>query len=353
MLRSIGKTCFAAAYTLADGGRRFAMATKDRLRAPFIVCYHRVVENFDYSSRHTIPSLLVSTAMLERHVDWLARRFEIVSLDDIGLHFQGDRSIRRPAAAITFDDGYSDVYHHAYPLLQRKGVPWAAFVVSGLVGTGRPQIFDRLYFQLRRMASRGVQRARVTPDESLRVMTGLLTSLPTQAIEELVATLERNTLYGEDLSQECAPMTWDMIETMHRNGVTIGSHTKSHTLLTCNSLESVRQELTESKQTLELKLRARISHFAYPDGRFNPSVVQAVRSAGYEFAYGICLCGDRSFPSLTIPRKVLWERSCLNAAGRFSPSIMNCQANWVFDAKDRCEHDHSAAGIQDTHATFS
>src|SRR5262245_10740674 len=159
MLRPIGKTCFAAAYTLLQDARHFAAPEKRETRLPFIICYHRVVEDFDQSSKHTIPSMLVSTAMLERHVDWLARRFAIVSLDDIGVHLQTVRPLRRPLAAITFDDGYSDVYHHVFPLLRRKGIPFAAFVVTGLIGTGRPQIFDRLYCQLRTIASRGVRPA--------------------------------------------------------------------------------------------------------------------------------------------------------------------------------------------------
>jgi peptidoglycan/xylan/chitin deacetylase (PgdA/CDA1 family) len=374
MLRPIGKTCFAAAYTLLQGARRFATPEKQETRSPFIICYHRVVEDFDHSSKHTIPSMLVSTAMLERHVDWLARRFEIVSLDDIGAHLHTDRRLRRPQAAITFDDGYGDVYHHAFPLLRRKGVPFSAFVVTGLIGTGRPQIFDRLYCQLRTIASRGIHPATaatnalrsigviapafnppgvLTADESFQVMTTLLKTLPAVTIDQLISTLERNSSCGPELLRDCLPMTWEMIETMHRNGVTIGSHTKSHTLLTSETLDSVQKELTESKQILETNLGAEIGHFAYPDGRFNSPTVQAVRAAGYRFAYSICRRADRLFPSLTIPRKVLWERSCINAVGRFSSSIMNCQANWVFDAKDRCEHDHSARDVKDTNAALN
>jgi peptidoglycan/xylan/chitin deacetylase (PgdA/CDA1 family) len=373
MFRSISKTCFAAAYTLADAGRRFITVSNAATRMPFIVCYHRAVEDFDRSSRNTIPSMLVSTSMLERHVDWLAKRFSIVSVDEIAQHLQSGRAFPRPAAAVTFDDGYSDVYHHAYPLLQRKGIPWAVFVVTGLVGTGTPQIFDRLHLLLRAADSRGIPPARAvsvaleslgmrlpdlnsaTPSQNdcFRVMTMLLTSLPARIIEELIAVLERRVpMYKEDL-RECAPLTWDMIGTMHRNGVTIGSHTKSHTLLTTETLNVARRELAESKQALEVKLQTRINHFAYPDGRFNPLVVQAVKSAGYGFGYSICLHRDPHLPLLTIPRKVLWERSCMNALGRFSSSIMHCQAHWFFDTKDRCQHDHSTVRSGDVNAKLN
>src|SRR4029453_14050245 len=124
--------------------------------SPFIVCYHRVVEKFERSVRYAIPSMLISTPMLERHIDWRAEVFSIVSVDEIGNYFENPRACSKPLAAITFDDGYSDVYHHAYPLLQRKGCPGAVFVVTGLVSTGRAQVFDRLYNSLQYMHVREV-----------------------------------------------------------------------------------------------------------------------------------------------------------------------------------------------------
>src|SRR5579883_2750261 len=153
ILRSLGKTCFAAAYSATQTVYGLTNRAMTSPSMPFIVCYHRVVENFVRSAATSIPSMLISVKMLERHIDWLAKRFAIVSLDDIGRHLQTPGSFRRPLAAITFDDGYGDVYEHAMPLLQRKGVPAAVFVVSDLVGTGKPQVFDRLYILLRTLQS--------------------------------------------------------------------------------------------------------------------------------------------------------------------------------------------------------
>ena len=131
-----------------------------------------------------------------------------------------------------------------------------------------------------------------------------------------------------------------MINEMHRSGMTIGSHTHSHRLLTTEAIDAARTELIESKRALESRLGESVKHFAYPDGRFNPAVVDAVSKAGYAFAYSICNMRSEKSPLLTIPRKVLWERACLNVFGKFSPAVMNCQANWAFDMRRRCEHDH-------------
>src|SRR5437870_849442 len=203
MLRSIAKTCVACAYTWSGKARVGTVGRHTAPRAPFIVCYHRVVENFNRSRGGAIPSMLISKAMLERHIDWLAKRFSFLSLDEIGCRLAANEPFLKPAAAITFDDGYSDVYHHAYPLLQRKGIPSAVFVVTGLIGTGRPQIFDRFYLLLRllyihgvpladtvanALRSRGFDAAAVecvrrTENEPFRVMTAVLSALPQDQIE--------------------------------------------------------------------------------------------------------------------------------------------------------------------------
>ena len=372
ILRSVGKTCFAAAYTVSRSACRIARHPSAYPSTPFIVCYHRVVESFDQSARNTIPSMLISAKMLERHIDWLAQRFSLVSLDDIGRGLQSKRSFRGPAAAITFDDGYSDVFHHGFPLLKRKGVPAAVFVVTDLVGTGRPQVFDRLYLLLRLIESNGLSLAQTTHDamkvvgidlevrtaapgrdEPFRIMTLLLNRIPLESIERIIMELQQRMDLAPEVSDEFAPLTWDMIGKMHDNGITIGSHTSSHTLLTSEGPESTKRQLVNSKGALEAQLKGDVRHFAYPDGRFNPGVVEAVHSAGYRYAYSICNQQDSRFPLLTIPRKVLWERACVNAWGRFSGSIMNCHSYGAFDPHDRCEHDHSSIALGEKNGTIN
>lgn len=359
-LRSFAKTSTACAYTWS-GASYLAKERRRRVQAlPFIVGYHRVVEDFRRSSAGTIPSMLVTTAMLERHIDWLARRYSIVSLDEIGLHLESDSPFSKPAAAITFDDGYSDVYHHAFPLLKKKGIPAAVFIVTGLTETGRVPIFDRLYFQLRTLEEQGADPANTfiaalrslgygadpftrliaSGREPFRLMTVVLNALPQKQVEAVLALIEERVPLWKEALEEMSPMTWDMVRAMHKAGITIGSHTVSHSLLPAETIETVRFEVMRSKRMLEANLGTAVNHFAYPDGRFNSAVIKAVKSAGYRFGYGICQARDQTFPLFTIPRKVLWERSCVNVLGRFSSSIMNCHALLAFDRLDRCEHDH-------------
>src|SRR5262249_40077439 len=90
-------------------------------------------------------SMLIGRDMFEKHVDCLASHFRMVGLDEIGDRLASGEPFDEPVAAITFDDGYRDVYENAYPVLQRRGMRAAMFVVTGLVGRRFWQHHDRLY----------------------------------------------------------------------------------------------------------------------------------------------------------------------------------------------------------------
>ena len=101
---------------------------------PLVICYHRAVEDVAASARSSDAPMLISRRMLERHLDWVGLRFRLVSLEELGSRLESQGTFDQPVAAVTFDDGYSDVYTYAFPLLKRKGIPAAVFVATDLVG---------------------------------------------------------------------------------------------------------------------------------------------------------------------------------------------------------------------------
>ena len=160
--RSAGRDCtvrgnlksgFASAAHLCHADRLYATLAGQR-REAVVLGYHRVVADFEREVSSSSPSMLVSRAMLERHLDWLARRFQVVSLDELRSRLEGGSRGDRPIAAITFDDGYRDVYEQAFPLLMRKGLPATVFVATDYVGTEGVLPHDKLYLLLERASHR-------------------------------------------------------------------------------------------------------------------------------------------------------------------------------------------------------
>jgi peptidoglycan/xylan/chitin deacetylase (PgdA/CDA1 family) len=310
-----------------------------------------VVEDFAADAGRTIPSMLISRRTLERQLDWIGRRYRFVTLDELGAGLDGEKKFSRPAAAVTFDDGYSDVYHNAFPLLKKKGIPSAVFVVTDLVGTSRLQLHDRLFLLLTRAFAGGhlepenfstfLDKLEIRLPAETKIggidaldcspaVNALLAALPQAEIHRLLEALEALETIEENIIEMHRSLTWEMIREMHRSDTTIGSHTRTHAVLTVEGLAKVADEVRGSKKTREQKLGTEARHFAYPDGRFNDATVQVVAAAGYRFAYATSRRRSAA-PALTIPRLLLWENSCFDARGNFSPAILNCQIQGVFD----------------------
>lgn len=319
--------------------------------APLVVGYHRVVDDFDEKARGSIPGMLVSRAMLERHLDRIGRTYRFVSLDDLAAILERGGPVPRDIAAVTFDDGYRDVYEHAVPLLLRKGIPAAVFVVSNIVGTRQLQVHDRLFLLLGRAASRPDQlemilarrfeEASVPADRrdainasggsALAMTRALLETLPFDHLESVMDDLEAAVGPARTRNdQDLWSMDWAMLADMRAKGFAIGSHSCRHTLLANETPDVMRREADASRRRLETALGGPIVHFAYPDGSFNTTAIRAVGMAGYKFAYTACSHLNRERPLLTIPRRILWERSSVDAAGRFAPAILDCQVQGLF-----------------------
>jgi peptidoglycan/xylan/chitin deacetylase (PgdA/CDA1 family) len=356
-VRRLAKDGLARGLCLV-GADAWLAAASGSSRAPLVVAYHRVVEDLRAVPAQTLPGMVISRSMLESHLDWLGRHYRIVSLDELGKQLESDLAPRRPLAAVTFDDGYAGIYEHAYPLLKKKGVPAGVFVVTDLVDTDRLHLHDRLYLHLQRLFHREDTSRRVASIRGLGLDLGdgpvpvgdayaslrwLLERLPYEQLER--ATLALEVAHGSCPvpDAELRSLSWTMLRTMHASGMTIGSHGRTHAILSREGKDRAREEAALSRAKLELELGSSVRHFAYPDGGFDGTAIAAVAEAGYRFAYTICRHRDVCAPLLTIPRQTFWQGSCLDHRERFSPAVMSCRAKGVFRAASDCDRTHEGA----------
>jgi peptidoglycan/xylan/chitin deacetylase (PgdA/CDA1 family) len=325
---------------------------------PLILGYHRVVDDFDASARGEMPSMLTSTAMFERHLDLVGRHFRFVTLDDIGEHLATGRPFTERVAAVTFDDGYRDNYEHAFPILKRKGIPAAVFVVTDLIGERRWQTHDKLFHLVAKafaswddphremsallraldLPAGYLLRRRAATSSPMTTVSALLPDLSVANIGRVMAALEAST--GNGFYNVALSLTWPMIVEMHQAGITIGSHTRRHVSLPAESAETVVAELEGSKRAIEERTGTPVVHFAYPGGQFTPRDVEALERAGYRFGYTACPHQDRRHPTLTIERLLLWEGSSVDGAGQFSPAILRCQVHDLWPPARTCGRVH-------------
>ncbi len=103
-----------------------ALALADRAAIPAgatLLIYHRV-------GGGTRDELDVPREAFARQVD-LLERHDVVSLDTALDRL--DRGDASPSTVLTFDDGFEDVYEHAWPLLRSRQLPFVVYLASAYV----------------------------------------------------------------------------------------------------------------------------------------------------------------------------------------------------------------------------
>jgi glycosyltransferase involved in cell wall biosynthesis/peptidoglycan/xylan/chitin deacetylase (PgdA/CDA1 family) len=317
-----------------------------------ILGYHRVLPDSAAVPPRGVPSMGIRVSTLEQHLDFVGRRFRFVGLDELGTAVEAGAA--RGLAAVTFDDGYVDFYERAFPLLQRKGIPATVFVVTSLLESAGGFLHDRVYAALERalgrwgaelvsalLAERGFPVTRL-PEGAFPATRALLRSLDQETLIGICAVLE--TEFGVGFAAPRS-LTWDEVVRMSRAGLTVGSHTRTHTLLNRATPARVREETAAARADIETRLGVSVLHFAYPDGCFDAPAVAAVADAGYRYAYTGCRHRDADHPLLTLSRRVLWEGSTLGTLGGFSAAVLGAQLSGIFDLGGRCSDDHAAGAL--------
>lgn len=100
-------------------------------------------------------------------------------------------------------------------------------------------------------------------------------------------------------------LTWDQIRTMQANGISFGSHTLNHSVLTQCTPAEVKKQLSESRRAIEWRLGKPVHFLAYPCGYTTNTIEEQVQEAGYRAAFtvdlGYALPGDDLYSLHRVP----------------------------------------------------
>ena len=312
-----------------------------------VLSYHRVVGNYALEAERGLPTLNIARETFRKHLEVLCQTHDVVRLDDAMEVLAGRRAARRDAAVITFDDGYRDVYEHAFPVLREMKLPAVAYVPSSFIGTSKRLAHDRLWAALKTMEKRalGPMSVGVGADYEgllLRAFEGAPT--PNKVLERLIADNPTSVLYGlaemledrlridrADGPRGQLPMSWEMLREMGTHGIETGAHTAEHTVLTNQPLDEARREIAACKSVLEKGTGRPVRHFAYCNGWYSAGVAQALRAEGFTSA--VTTEDMPNMPGVdpyALKRKVLWEMSSAGILGGWSKALAACQFNDTF-----------------------
>lgn len=295
--------------------RRAVQQVKNRF-APkaLILLYHRVA-NLDSDPW----SLCVNLQHFAEHLEVLQKHTRPMQLQQLSQTLQDGKPSHRPVV-ITFDDGYADNFHDAKPLLERYDIPATMFVTTGGVGYDREFWWDeleRLLLQpgtLPEMLHLRINGTtyqwelgeaayysedayqhyrcwRVEEDDpsprhflyrSLwQLLRPMLEVERRKVLDELLAWADVQMV--SRATHRCLT-TAEVFALGQGELIEVGSHTVTHPFLSALSAASQRDEIQQSKASLEEIVGNPVSSFAYPYGDYIAQTVALVREAGFACA---------------------------------------------------------------------
>ncbi len=191
------------------------------VRVP-ILMYHYIRPMPDCKKDKVGCSLSVPPSVLEEQLQFLQKNgWTTISLDDLSASFKDPKVLPAKPIILTFDDGYSDFYQNAYPLLQRYNMKATNYVLS-----------------------RG---------EQLNAQQHYAHYMTSSQLRELAAS----------------PL------------ITIAAHTMDHSYLKGRSAQVQHDEISNSKSELEQIIGKPVRHFAYPYGAYDGLSIKYAQDAGF------------------------------------------------------------------------
>lgn len=284
-----------------------------------VLMYHRVLTAEELERTGSNPAIAVSVETFELHMAALRRHCNVLSLDTFARHMDGRIPFPDSSVLVTFDDGWSDNFTNALPVLRRYRVPALVFLPSQFVGSQRLFWQESLVHLLllsreavaRQPATRSRLAALLLPvglDSALdlpladarRTLANLVGAQKTLARRELdaliLALADEVDVDPLALSPTDGFLGWSQIRAMERDGVAFGGHGVEHLLLTQSSPLEVSREVGGSKSFLEQSFPSTLPTFSYPNGYVDDAAVNAVREAGFRLAFttsrGMIGCTD-------------------------------------------------------------
>jgi peptidoglycan/xylan/chitin deacetylase (PgdA/CDA1 family) len=326
-VRQLGKTALSA--VLHHSGLLSRIAERRLRNRAVVLMYHRVIPKSRRGYCHSSPGIVVDEDTFRRHLAVLVKRFRILTLEEFGSYLQRGEPFPDRSCLVTFDDGWIDNYHTAYPILLEYGVPATIFLPLAYIGA------DRMFWQ-EELSLRLSELLHSTEEKDLRLIRSLMKSEGLPDEEQVQSFIQELKGAGsEGISavlgrlrdhQTDAPLPehdnryvdWRQVEEMLAHGVSFGSHCISHRILTRLSPNEKRAEIVDSRSQLADKLGVEVKAIAYPNGDYDDEVVDLTGAAGYRLGFStVPGYVSSSTHALAIPRMNIHEH-----ATRSEPMLM-------------------------------
>jgi len=283
-----------------------------------ILAYHRVCKT---KGTGTIdcPNISATPEGFARQMRHVAKHYRGVAMPEVLDAIKRNVPLPKQSVLITFDDAYTDFAEIAWPILKQFRLPATLFVPTAY--PDHPELtfwWDRLY-QAFANTTRTVLRESplgslplAKPDQRRRSLLALMKYVPTRPYDAAMRLVDAVCVQlVEQPTSGAALLSWNQLRQLAKDGVTLGSHTRTHPILTQISTIQIREEIKRSQQDLKREIGFAWPIFCYPNGDHNDIATKILRAEGISLAFTV-LPGENRLDStdlLRLGRTCIWPRT--------------------------------------------
>lgn len=216
---------FSMASTVSLYDDNIISGRSENIKVP-ILLYHNLMDNYDPQ----LSSVHISPTEFKEHMNVLKKAgYSTITFQNYYNYVVNNEDLPEKPIIITFDDGYSSNYEHAYPILKNLNMKATIFVVTGRMGADEGIVYPHF--------------------------------------------------------------NWEQAREMQESGIIdIQSHSDLHPNMTEIDKGLAQLELRLSKYLIEKELQKTCNVFAYPYGLYNDEFQDMAEKAGYDIQVAV---GDR------------------------------------------------------------
>lgn len=262
--------------------------------------------------------------LFRKIIAYIARKYEIFFIEE--LHTIDFSKVKKPIAALTFDDGYYDFLEYALPIMQEYRAKSSLYIVTDCINKNEATWtynVDYLFNHTQKIKlDLGAFQNNLgefsttnsnSKDELIQYgkkLKQFLKKVPNNKRQEIIEHIK--TTFDDVALPSNMMLSWEQLKQFDKNLVCIGSHTKSHPpLATIDNEEELLTELQDSYNQIHSQLGYYPYTISYPVGSYNQKVIECSKKVGYQMGLAVDfkIYNPKIHTNFTIPRLELYNES--------------------------------------------
>jgi len=275
-----------------------------------ILIYHRVLDS---------PDIFLPNEPdcndFDLQMNVVSQYFKAYTLTDAVSKLKNN-SLPDNAICITFDDGYKDNIVNAARILKKYNMPATFFIATGYINNGvmwNDKIID--LFRTTTLSTVDLTDFELgcfiltTDSDRFKAAKEVILAIKYRNVDKRVDAVELIAKKMNISQFEDVMMTDNDIKELYAMGMEIGAHTVNHPILAREKYSNIKYELLHSKEQLEAILNARVTSFAYPNGKKDIDYTNEIKAMVKELGY---FCAVSTNSGVSVSTSDLFELSRLS-----------------------------------------